>query len=102
MDKLNNTKFTPGPWRHCECGKCQTVWGGVDGSILVHDTPKDEDIATPTSAMGIANARLIASAPELYEAIKEMNRLWMQNVEWHDWEPCVRKAEEALAKAEGR
>jgi len=49
-----------------------------------------------------ANARLIAAAPDLLEALKAMNQAWMCNVEWHDWEASVKQAEAAIAKAEGR
>lgn len=63
------SKHTPGPWHYCGCGKCQLVWGlkPADGSdpVLVHDMPCDDEVPTAQGKEGVANARLIAAAPEL-------------------------------------
>ena len=48
-----------------------------------------------------ANASLIASAPELIEALQSINDLKV-NLGWQDWAKKVgRIAREAIAKAEG-
>ena len=50
-----------------------------------------------------ANARLIAAAPDLLEALKEMVRCWQEEgVASAAWDRAVEAAEEAVAKAGGR
>lgn len=52
-----------------------------------------------------ANAHLIASAPELYEALKDLvDARWMYTVDWaspSEHAEIIERAKEALAKAEG-
>ena len=73
------TKFTPGPWR---VGDMNTdPDDGVVGEIAIHANGNDAaPILTPAvaipfgdhnlgRALALANAHLIAAAPELYEAL---------------------------------
>ena len=81
--------YTPGPWKMHSLGEAVL---GRD-RIMVADccicSPRRQ---TPTCR---ANAALIASAPDLLEACK--------NMLWHEDKYAARKqAEAAIAKAEGR
>lgn len=64
-----NTQHTPGPWEH--------LWTNKVVHVVPHkrDVERYENIATvlvPDGGHGVktANARLIAAAPELLEAVK--------------------------------
>lgn len=70
---MNSTKWTPGPWHIVSAGTCQggerrrvQVKGSNGGGAMMIDYE-------PCSE-GEATARLIAAAPELYEALEEMMR----------------------------
>lgn len=61
-----STKYTPGPWRvdvkGCENSHGLPCVSGANGALLAmmaHNGPK-----------GLANATLIAAAPEMYEALR--------------------------------
>ena len=88
--------WTPGPWR----------W---DGDSLWHFGKGYHDKGDPHIFTGIlmenklmdsemlqANARLITTAPEMYEALKEIYSKGAFHPGWVKW------IENALAKAEGR
>lgn len=100
------SKHTPGPWRVTEmCGQATSPRDGYFVS-LVDSLGVRSDIATvrrcPTINAGevAANARLIAAAPELYEALKELvstiDALGTQGGN------KMERARAAIAKAEGR
>ncbi len=93
------SKFTPGPWRYYpqdsfsngikfEVGTNKGRDGGPEAMALCYDE---------------TNARLIAAAPELYEALKKL-----VPITWNDgplvkaYEDIGKQAEQALAKAEGK
>ena len=78
------TKYTPGPWRECGRGRggcqCHQVWSmeaevvvavalGEGDHHMYGETLRDE-------AQVKANARLIAAAPEMYEALKAI-QAWL-------------------------
>ena len=103
-------KHLPGPWF--------LEWDKDCESFQIHDAQPDENdevfmtIATvhvgerPSSqAHQPANARLIAAAPELLAALKEL-ALWAQDPDAYcgDFSEAdlVRAAWQAIAKAEGR
>lgn len=75
--KTNEQKHTPGPWR--ENGSVVTAQGSM--ALVVAnvrcqlDPIVRPDAAAKTFAERDANARLIAAAPELLEALKECARL---------------------------
>jgi hypothetical protein len=70
---MTEARFTPGPWRVSaasdgQMGKPIMASGGhVIGFAI--DLPLNEALA----AVQKANARLIAAAPELYEALERIN-----------------------------
>lgn len=97
------TQHTPGPWtikffRSIEPNHaliCAEDWHDF-ASVVVRFCGDDTDDAT-----GLANARLIAAAPELLEALKELldeARTNMRGGKGH----LIDKARSAIAKAEGR
>lgn len=94
----DKTKFTEGPWELVSRGWDGRVVNGSDGNwiadlTLYHDTSE-------------ANAHLIASAPDLYEALEEMLKETTEMIklgecdsDWcHDGRILATKA---LAKARG-
>lgn len=73
MTQQATEKFTPGPWAvqlmH------QILWLGTpkeNGQLdeLILHINQDESYKTEKKERNLANAKLIAAAPELYEAIK--------------------------------
>jgi hypothetical protein len=76
---------TPGPWQ---------LWHDDEGAFVLR-SPDDEkvickrDLGLPDRDEGIANAHLIAAAPDLLEALRAMS-------------PDTEQARAAIAKAEGR
>lgn len=102
------SKPTPGPWT---VGRTRTVThsGGIFGTeTAVHRG----DAASRGNCIAIAyghgalshsedDARLIAAAPDLLEALKSM----LIDSEWGDWSShanAIEKARAAIAKAERR
>ena len=88
-------QHTPGPWTTGH----PSPWGAADenrgclsrGEYIVFPLPEDDEIE--------ANARLIAAAPDLLAALRDL-------VDWtsHDtrtWGECVEAARQAITKAEG-
>ena len=93
------TGFTAGPWRD-EDGVIQsqtTVWQngvkqvGWDYATILAEVTDDWDQA--------ANARLIAAAPDLLEALIELADCGAEA--WGEDRPCVKWARTAIAKATG-
>jgi len=87
---VSDTKFTPGPWIAHETGLARS---GVP-EHEIHWTDDGECVAEIVH--GIANAQLIAAAPELYEALTRC-KFDSLNMTFADLEFC--KA--AMAKARG-
>ena len=91
----NETKHTPGPWEAVGLTVCQVPPGGREIIFGAHNTrsgDKDERQA---------NARLIAAAPELLEALRGL----VETSETRDRlaiEDALIHARAAIAKAEGR
>ena len=86
-----SAKHTPGPWVF--------AWGG--GHALVFDAKGGPTIAAvpyddaPDAALAAANARLIAAAPELLEALVSLTRTL--NAAGYS----TKQADAAIAKATG-
>lgn len=83
-------KGTPGPWSHADsCGLNETAGGAIHGDgktlCLILGKGIGKEKAT-------ANAKLMAAAPELLDALIELRKL----VAYHD------KADAAINKALGR
>jgi hypothetical protein len=100
------SKYTPGPWSIAEEGTCAVPNTGTKEGIFIKSRGRTDVAlaegafpgwrggALPTIAANRANARLIASAPDLLEACK--------NMLWHEDKYAARKqAIAAIARAEG-
>jgi hypothetical protein len=99
-----SAKHTSGPW---------SVDGGeeVRGERFVRVTARGGYVVARTKRNGIddaaeANARLIAAAPELLEALKRMSAVALDLIERSGGaeteEPEFQRARAAIAKAEGK
>jgi hypothetical protein len=86
---MTDTKHTPGPWTEDPEGLVAVSIEGGDGSVVcdVHGAAND--------ARCEANARLIAAAPEMFEAMGEVQSLLYSadNAETLEMKAkCIRKA----------
>jgi len=90
------SKHTPGPWT-VEISEGELVVGqpGPDGSIVYVERYYPED---PEHR---ANARLIAAAPELLEALKKAEIILRLAPILGKEEACLTEVQAAIAKAEG-
>jgi hypothetical protein len=90
------TKHTPGPWSL----KDDLIYG-PDGITIVSADGLMENYGPPDRSMeeNYANARLIAAAPELLEALKG---LFKNNQDIDAYLQAKDKAVQAIAKAEGK
>jgi hypothetical protein len=123
------TKFTPGPWKECRNGDCTCghVWSipgdfpvcTVSGDEVRHVAVAHEHMADApdviyqsiTPEMCAANARLIAAAPELFEALTDcvavltdpvVGTIYHDEPDWYGaLDKAVTKARAALKKARG-
>ena len=94
-------KHTPGPWRVGEYSSGTEITADTGQTVCFLAVDRHDD--TPTATISRANARLIAAAPKLLEAV----RLFMAQYDIPgDREranrPEIRAAHEALAQVEGR
>lgn len=96
------SKHTPGPWK--VGAKFDTGSASTSG-VEISDIENSETVAVAVEGNDsggiyayqevMANARLIAAAPELLDALKELVDRYPNNV-------GITKAKAALAKAEGK
>jgi hypothetical protein len=97
------TEHTPGPWR---------VRGGA-AKVFAYDIvgPNGEDIGYANSSDGAdepamypveANARLIAAAPDLIEALRGILEIGKRDLSNPKYDGYFASAVAAIAKAEGR
>ena len=94
------SKHTPGPWRIN--GNNMFRWIVADSEVFTHSDDVNRSAYGGNmvcESVHEANARLIAAAPELLEALKEL----MVAADRVSAEPVTRlgKARAAIAKAEG-
>lgn len=91
------SKHTPGPWRSFERGVTFHYWVvKVANRVIAKITGEDQE----------ANARLIAAAPELLEALEKMVKQFGYEVVHkdglvHDEHDAIQSATEAIRKAKG-
>ena len=89
---MSTTAHTPGPWTISGASTIKTLGGNKTyiASIAKNDRP--------------ANARLIAAAPDLLEALKALQRQALQgNARGDEWmDEALELTRAAIAKAEGR
>lgn len=103
---MTQTKHTPAPWMHEYDETSKGYWHiyGNNGDILVCSMQDNKSVMgnnkDPKPKTCQANARLIAAAPELLEALKMMVKL--VNRTSLEVMPEVKIACEAIAKAEGK
>ena len=100
-----DTKHTPGPWRVFEHSWCDTSIGapGTSNAICRLDiNHATEESQEADEAQMAANARLIAAAPELLEALQRLSaqceRLRMA---WQLESDAEKTARAVIAKATG-
>lgn len=95
---MRKQSHTPGPW----VSRNNMVFGGKKCicSNVNAASPTPQNIAEDV-AMSIANARLIAAAPELLEALeKAVEPLEMYKCYgWPDYDGVIRQIKSAIAKA---
>ena len=97
---MSDTKFTPGPWG---------VWT-VGGKLTVTDNANVNHLAyvVKEQPTALANAHLIAAAPDMFAALEDMLSGWDYiRMEHGDlpgvgWDRCEDAARAALAKARGQ
>lgn len=95
------TKHTPGPW-HVEIGQAACFHDGNRASI-VHSFRDNGEVIYRTIAevwpgsedIDLVDARLIAAAPDLLAALKDLLPVWECGIK----EPWVEAARVAIAKA---
>ena len=111
--KEKHATFTPGPWHYTLAD--ETSSGGVYGGekCVCDIIPKELQVAYDCEEVEIANAnaRLIASAPELLEQCKLFEKVLEKLSEWQrikDMKVCLDGADldrdklrEVLAKVDG-
>ena len=105
------TKFTPGPWKAGKNPYMTTVLDGHEGKAIYMDEPNDPHHIAWANAentegeldieTALANATLIAAAPELYEACRFHceTRCKMRNLNKNVCKNCL--FGKALRKARG-
>ncbi|MDK1685999.1 hypothetical protein QMT05_03220 [Cronobacter malonaticus] len=89
-------KGTPGPWTGKDVGICRQDRAGLQlGFIMTHDENRVAECA--------ANARLIAAAPDLLEALQLSVKAMQEGrlVSYPEWYGVINKARAAIAKAIG-
>lgn len=115
-DRLSHSEsvaaFTPGPW-HADKINAWNVWASDCKVAKTFDVNQADQYREPPEAERIANARLIAAAPELYEALEnardaiaslDENAFGRAGNDEHEWpirDEMLHHIDEALNKARG-
>lgn len=99
---MSGSKFTPGPWLVVHDG-----WQPWDGAIEIQasrsaQNPYTTIAWTPTGGDEVANALLIAAAPELLECLKDARRLLTDQdaIDLAHIDEVIAKAEGTVSRAE--
>lgn len=101
---MSETKHTPGPWHakrheviHSDSGfTVAEIFDGIRWIPALDDWQQTIDVD-----VSHANARLIAAAPELLEALEGALLCLVENCSGHEEEEVKAKAEAAIRKARG-
>lgn len=102
-------KFTKGPW---ESMGLMEVDGEEFAGVILTPTQREEmacrqlrydgqDLAHCYGKNAEKNAHLMAAAPDLYEAVKELLDTFCDDERWDDTQVVI-MAKKALAKAKGK
>ena len=101
---MNEPRFTPGPWEFLEAYSHDDEYSASRPLTVCSDS--NDDLANVFSSndstvsiardQAIANAHLIAAAPDLYEALAVVVQEWGR-----PYSPDWNRARAALAKARG-
>lgn len=101
---MKTTQHTPGPWLTNEGSSAIQIFTatqiieGRDGEQGPFETKMLADVFNHGNIdESVANARLIASAPEMLEALKAWAKAWPQHLHGDDY-----GIHAAIARAEGR
>jgi len=104
-------QFTPGPWalcyhleseiqdKKCGCGYNGGMWG-PDGEHVICEMgsakdPNGDSLPRYARSVELANANLIAAAPDMYEALKDMQSMLatylstFEGIISTDWEETI-------------
>ena len=99
------TQHTKGPWKidlesEFDCGYCRTSSGivGADGSLVVAFDPSQSEYREALDPES-ADARLIAAAPCMYLALKDIVEFWDSIVPTDAVNQMHINARAAIAKA---
>jgi hypothetical protein len=115
---MKKTLHTPGPWLRSKSGKTFQIVAGSDGNgdpneLVATVNPIGYNCEYEPCDETKANARLIASAPDLLSAVDSCLEIMLRAIgerlpinrgtecEETDWQTAIRKAKEALRKAKG-
>jgi len=97
-------KHTPGPWRECGADKggcvCGLIWSTTADRPVAGIEPRPEGFEKMPEGEARANARLIAAAPDLLAALKEL--VYMIDMHRLAVGGCVDEARKAIERAEGK
>lgn len=107
---MNEAKHTRAPWRISDenpkiIKQDFSMIGSNHGAIVACACGYDNTVFYPPEEQAIANARLIAAAPELLEALKAMidaERVYESGLRSSEELDALEKAHAAIAKATGR
>jgi len=114
---MTQTKHTPGPWKpcfhlslggddKCPCKYRGGIWGADGEAVVCEMGSTDCDLPLPrySREVELANARVIAAAPRLLEALKYLLRhcKGMDRFEGNPINEAMADAARAIAEAEGR
>lgn len=95
----NSMKHTPGPWIRKTSSTGVSVHVGPDGKPFI---AKMDNIHTYGRDVIEANARLIAAAPDMLEALQEAVRWDTVSGLDNEWPLIIDQIKSAIAKAEGK
>jgi hypothetical protein len=100
FDRDTEGKFTSGPW---------DAFIGLDRGFWIAAWDDQSTVVVPTidpaervgAITNEADACLIAAAPELYEAVRDLLRCYGHMLPWKEEKDIVENAHRVLAKARG-
>lgn len=98
------SKYTPGPWsvfNHSWSDTTILAYGFEHGICSLDINHATEESQEEDEAQMAANARLIAAAPDLLDALEDLCERMEQIVRDDQSTPCTVKARAAIAKATG-